>query len=158
MSYGYTTPQRDRSMNANQLPVFVYGTLRNGQGNYGWALNGRTTAELLASLDDADMFGIGRGFPYVADGIGTVIGELMYIGPEHFTDVLADLDRLEGYSGPGLHNHYDRLIRSVRLDEGTAVDAWVYLLGPERASRLTEEDRIVTGDWLAQAPTWETCS
>ena len=158
MRYGQAAATPNDSLAEDCLPVFVYGTLRNSQGNYFWALEGRTTSELPSFLDNADMYGRGRGFPYVADGTGSVRGELMYIDAQHYTDVLSTLDGLEGYRGPGLANHYDRMVRSVRLDDGSHVAAWVYLLDPVRAGRFSDDDRIITGDWPQQSPARETCS
>lgn len=139
------------------LPAFVYGTLRSGEGNWSWCLQGRTIAEMPATLTGARMWSNG-GFPfvYMDESVKTdvVVGELMYI-PEHlFAEVLRDLDGLEGYRGPGNEfNLYDRKVVTVTTEDGEQVEAYTYLVS-ERIyeDRLRDSDpsiRIASGDWLA---------
>jgi gamma-glutamylcyclotransferase (GGCT)/AIG2-like uncharacterized protein YtfP len=139
------------------LPAFVYGTLRNGEGNYSWCLSGRTLAEQPATLSGARMWSNG-GFPFVsmkdAEDNHVVVGELMYIPENLFADVLRDLDSLEGYRGPGAaSNLYDREIVTVTTADGEQVEAYTYLVS-ERiyTDRLRECDPSIVigdGDWIA---------
>lgn len=46
-----------------RLPVFAYGTLRPGEGNYAWALAGKTTAEVPATVVGMVLLD-GPGFPF----------------------------------------------------------------------------------------------
>lgn len=129
-----------------QLPVFVYGTLRPGCANFSWTLDGNTTSITPATLDAAVMYR-GPGFPYVAAGDGVVVGDLIDLVPGRYRDVLATLDRLEGYDPDrrGGSNHYDRVQRTVTTADGPR-PAWVYMVasGPGR-------EPIRSGDWLAAA-------
>jgi gamma-glutamylcyclotransferase (GGCT)/AIG2-like uncharacterized protein YtfP len=102
-----------------QYPVFVYGTLRHGQGN--------------------------------------IVGDLITIDPTHYTQVLADLDRLEGYHPARAEDsHYIRTATPVTatnpLPGGgtweTFHTAWIYLAGdgvdPDTMTRVPGDD------WLAR--------
>lgn len=135
----------------SNLPFFVYGTLRPGQGNHRRLLAGRFTQEIAATLPGHALYG--PGLPYVTAGEETsvVVGELIFVAPAGYAEVLTDLDRLEGYR-PGRAGHYDRQEREVRYTgpDGfeTTVLAWVYLAGPVARERLRPSDRIASGDWL----------
>ena len=140
-----------------QHSVFVYGTLRPGQGNYRRLLAGRTMGEVSATAEGLALYG--SGFPYAVPQPGArVVGDLLTIKPELYRDVLADLDPLEGYypGRPGA-SHYIRKTRSVvalnRTPNGgtwrALHTAWIYLAGPDvDPSRMP---RITDDDWLAPA-------
>ena len=134
------------------LPFFVYGTLRPGQGNYR-LLAGRTTAEFPATLDGHALYG--PGLPYVTAGEddSAVVGDLIFVAPEHYREVLDRLDCLEGYRPGRRCCHYEREARTVRyVDAGGAeatTRAWVYLAGPAARERLRPAERIAGGNWLA---------
>ena len=124
----------------DQLPVFVYGTLRPGRGNYGWALSGRTVNEEPATLAGAVMHH-GPGFPYVVTGDGVVVGDLIEVDPAAYDDVMASLDALEGYRPARRSNLYDRVVTSVRTATGPR-KAWVYL-----AARVPAGPLVASGEW-----------
>ncbi len=138
---------------SDQLPFFVYGTLRPGQGNHRRFLGGRTTQEVPAVLHGHELFDI--GLPYVVGSTpdAMVVGDLAFVLAEHYSDVLADLDRLEGYSRHRPGGHYQRQALPVRYqggdgDEATAL-AWVYLAGPAVRARLLGASPVPGGDWAA---------
>ena len=136
-----------------ELPVFVYGTLRNGEHNYDWALAGRTTNEQPATLADTIMYSAG-GFPYCTPNTDpttnhSVVGELMTIHPDKYTETLNGLDRLEGYDADDDDNHYDRVIIDVTLADGTTVTAYTYLVGTRYDNGLNRLPVVPNGDWLA---------
>lgn len=132
-------------------PFFVYGTLRPGQANHARLLAGRTTAEVPATLPGHVLYG--PGLPYVTAGeeSSAVVGTLVFVAPERYAEVLADLDHLEGYR-PGRPCHYERKARVVRHPGPDGADttsvAWVYLAGPAVRERLRPAERIPSGDWL----------
>src|SRR5262249_3285693 len=70
----------DSTAPLEELPVFVYGTLRTGQDNYVRFLAGKTTRELPATLPDHSMY-VAYGYPFVTDVFDgrAVIGDLMYL-------------------------------------------------------------------------------
>lgn len=138
---------------STNLPVFVYGTLRTGEGNYAWALKGQTSREEPATLTAARIYD-GIGFPFVsrlaALPTDNVRGDLMHIPEDRYDDVLDSLDGLEGYFGPdNPMNMYDRVLVAVTLDDGTEVEAYTYLVS-ERLfhNRVSSLAVITSGDWV----------
>ncbi|MEU6756886.1 gamma-glutamylcyclotransferase family protein [Streptomyces sp. NPDC046685] len=132
------------------LPFFVYGTLRRGEVNHDLFLRGRTASEEPATLPDAALYD-GPGYPYALHRPGSaVVGELITAAPDAYGELLAALDVLEEYAGPGRPgNLYDRTAREALRPDGTAVRAWVYLASPPLARHLTQAGvEIPGGDWL----------
>jgi len=137
--------------------VFVYGTLRPGQSNYRRLLADRTVREVPASAKGLALYS--NGFPYAVPQLGArVIGDLITIKPELYQEVLADLDRLEGYRpGHPDHSHYIRTTRSVvvvnHTPNGGAWEAfhtaWVYIAGP--MINPLNLPRVADDDWCAVA-------
>ncbi|WP_418956930.1 gamma-glutamylcyclotransferase family protein [Streptomyces tritici] len=132
-------------MSQEELPFFVYGTLRPGEANHDLFLRGRTAAEEPALLSGAVLYD-GPGYPYAALGDGRIAGELVTAAPGAYDRLLVVLDRLEDCFGPGHpRNLYERVRRDVvRLRDGATVPAWVYLAAP--AARTGPP--IEGGDWL----------
>jgi gamma-glutamylcyclotransferase (GGCT)/AIG2-like uncharacterized protein YtfP len=138
------------------LPIFVYGTLRPGQGNYDRFVLGKTAREVAAMLPDHAMFVL-DGYPCItadANG-GAVIGDTLILQPELFPAVLAALDRLEGYTPGDASSPYLRVRRRVRTGEGDGGEpprtslAWVYVAGEPALLRRPACDPVPGGDWLA---------
>jgi gamma-glutamylcyclotransferase (GGCT)/AIG2-like uncharacterized protein YtfP len=137
-----------------QLPFFVYGTLRPHQGNYERFLEGRTASEVPGLLDGHALYA--AGIPYVVESTpdAVVVGDLVFVLPCDYEDVLADLDRLEGCSPRrGGACHYQRHARPVRYLDADRVEAtvvaWVYLAGPSARARLAGSRPVPGGDWVA---------
>jgi len=103
--------------------VFVYGTLKRGQGNHGILHNKSEFVAHARIGNEFTAYSKGIGYPFMAEvaGIGCV-GEVYQVNDE----VLANLDRLEGHPG-----YYERKVRPVVCGDGTEVLAWVYLMGNE---------------------------
>jgi gamma-glutamylcyclotransferase (GGCT)/AIG2-like uncharacterized protein YtfP len=141
------------SNSETQLPFFVYGTLRPHQGNYERFLEGRTASEVPGFLDGHALFA--AGIPYVVEATpdAVVVGDLVFVLPWDYVEVLADLDRLEGYSPRrGAACHYQRHARPVRYLDADGVEAtvvaWVYLAGPAARARLAGTQPVPGGDWV----------
>ena len=138
-----------------QYPVFVYGTLRHGQGNYRRLLEGRTVRELPCIAKGLALFG--TAIPYAVPFPGArIVGDLITIDPTQYTQVLADLDRLEGYHPARPEDsHYIRTTTPVTatnpLPGGgtweTFHTAWIYLAGAPIGPDMT---RIPGDDWLTR--------
>lgn len=133
-----------------ELPFFVYGTLRPGEPNHDLCLRGRTSREVPARLEGAVLYD-GPGYPYAVEAPGTVLGDLITARPGAYAELLAVLDELEEYLAPGHpRNVYERVAREVRPADGTPVRAWVYFAAARVARELRARGRlIVSGDWLA---------
>ncbi|MGW5348399.1 gamma-glutamylcyclotransferase family protein [Streptomyces sp. NPDC004050] len=137
-----------------ELPFFVYGTLRPGEVNHALFLRGRTAAEDPARLPGALLYD-GPGYPYAVRQEGAeVVGELITAAPGAYATLLAELDRLEEFHGPGLPvNVYDRVRCDAVRPDGTRTPAWVYLAAPPLARRLRASGtEIPGGDWLGRRP------
>lgn len=137
-------------MAGEQLPFFVYGTLRLGQPNYRRLLQGRTVSEVRAELRGAHLYDMGF-FPVAVeaeDENAVVIGEMMALRPEDYNAVIRRLDTLEGvdteHPEAGL---YRRAVHSVYVvGAGAPVRAWVYL---GNAGYLHQQAELIAhGDWL----------
>lgn len=134
-----------------QLPFFVYGTLRQGQGNH----------RLVAASADAVREALlprhrlyASGIPYVAetgDPGCAVTGELLLIRPGEYDEVMARLDRLEGYRPPACQLYVRTACRVLFRDQPGGpwreCEAWVYRGGADFGYR---DDLLVPGgDWVA---------
>jgi gamma-glutamylcyclotransferase (GGCT)/AIG2-like uncharacterized protein YtfP len=120
--------------------LFVYGTLMNGGVNH----------HLLARY--AELIGPGRmrgrlflvdyypGLVDSDDPAETVAGEVWRLTEP---DILRELDDFEGCTeAPPL---FFRVSRTVALDGGQSLDAWVYLY----ARPISGQQPIPSGDWRA---------
>lgn len=130
-----------------QLPFFVYGTLRRGQGNHR-IVEGMLAAEHDAQLDGHVLYEAGLPYIGACGGEGTVIGDLLIPRADVYDEVLRRLDRLEGFRPPngGL---YVRIACPVTFagGPGGACEAWVYHGG----DRFSFEPGLIVpgGDWVA---------
>ncbi|MET4238598.1 gamma-glutamylcyclotransferase family protein [Bradyrhizobium sp. RT10b] len=105
--------------------VFVYGTLKRGQGNFG-RLEAATFCGDAVTV--AKYWMLDGGFPVVlelpeGEEGHPVKGEVFEVNDAE----LADLDRLEGYRGEGRHNMYDRKIVEVQIEGGPVAQVFMYI-------------------------------
>lgn len=130
-------------------PVFVYGTLRRGERNRALVADAARSAP--GWLDGHALHGQGLAIPYITPSPGSrVRGELVWPRDGGEDELLARLDALEGFVAEGdPANHYDRVGRTCRSDDGARVAAWVYVAGPDARAWLgAGPDRAVpSGDW-----------
>jgi gamma-glutamylcyclotransferase (GGCT)/AIG2-like uncharacterized protein YtfP len=143
-------------MNRRHRPVFVYGTLRPGQGNYRYLLAEHATEDRPARVRGYALYG--AGFPYAVRERGSVIqGAVVWIDPAAYIETLEGLDRLEGFrpDRPG-QSHYVRVNVSATcatpLPGGGTYETfhrvWMYEAGPR--FRTDRHSRIDSGDWVAE--------
>jgi gamma-glutamylcyclotransferase (GGCT)/AIG2-like uncharacterized protein YtfP len=129
------------------LPLFVYGTLRQGEANH-HLLKKVTLSCRPARLEGAAMYDLGP-YPMIMDGEGIVTGELIEIDPTRYEATLRRLDVLEGVNGNDPENPqglYRRVRRKVHVESSElAVEAWVYLGREETARRGILRPG---GDWV----------
>jgi gamma-glutamylcyclotransferase (GGCT)/AIG2-like uncharacterized protein YtfP len=126
--------------------VFVYGTLRTGQSNYGivadWVKRAR-----LATIEGMLYHLPAYGFPAVVPGTGTVYGEVLEF--TDFSSALEAMDDLEDYKGPGKDNFYERVVVSARLNNGSEVECYAYVFPVTREQWLRSEAVYISGgDWV----------
>jgi gamma-glutamylcyclotransferase (GGCT)/AIG2-like uncharacterized protein YtfP len=140
------------SPNPSHLPFFVYGTLRVGQGNYGYLLRGKTINARPATFTGGLMYDNG-GFPFVVHApeqpAGLIHGDLVDVRTTRYAQVLTDLDALEGYVPGRARNMYERIEVDVQPAEGAPVRAHMYVAAPAMYPRIQTLDPIPSGDWVA---------
>lgn len=106
-----------------QLPIFVYGTLKRGESREPlWPaqparVEGATT---LGSLYDLGPY------PALIPGSDVVAGELWHISPADLEATLARLDGIEGFLPEG-NNLYERRVVRCRNEAGQMLEAYTYL-------------------------------
>jgi gamma-glutamylcyclotransferase (GGCT)/AIG2-like uncharacterized protein YtfP len=135
----------------DQLPFFVYGTLRLGQGNH------RIVEADLEAVREARLPGhvlYGDGLPYIAacgDPASIVTGDLLMVRPGQYERSLRALDRLEGYNPPEYQMYVRTRVRAGFRDGPDGpwqeCDAWAYLGG--NSFRYHPRLVIASGDWAA---------
>ena len=127
--------------------VFVYGTLRPGQGNHARHVRGRTVSEEPAVLPGAILYE-GPGYPFaLPEPDSEVRGEILRPDPGQYASLLAALDELEGYRPGARDNLYERELRTVRLADGSTADAWVYFAAAPLARRLRGSGTPLPDGW-----------
>lgn len=122
--------------------VFVYGSLRTDFWNYDKVLKNRVRHVQEGSIEGA-LYHLPAGYPAVIDGKDRVYGEVFTLSKDN---VIKSLDVLEGYTGEGENNLYERKKCKVRLADGTEEMCWVYLYADKSEAR--KSGRLVShGDW-----------
>lgn len=119
-------------------PLFVYGTLRRGNGNRHARLLDRAALFLGSGRVQGRLYRV-RWYPGMtlrsSEG-EWVVGDLFRLRDPA---TLAALDEYEGA------NEYRRVLTTAVLEDGEATRCWVYeYIGP-----VKEERRIKSGDWMA---------
>lgn len=119
------------------IKVFVYGTLRKGEGNHRLLAEATCLAEQCWT--EGQLYDTGFGYPAMKISSSTyVYGELYSITESE----LNRLEQLEGYRVDGENNLYNRIQQTVYTDSGKVV-AFMYVANKETLLR----SRISNGDW-----------
>lgn len=129
------------------LPIFVYGTLRGGEYNWATLLKGKTQQEQPAVAPQHTLYA--DQFPFVADGTGSVVGDLMIVRAELYHAVIKALDTLEEFDPLTGTGWYLRVARVVMVGNESTL-AWIYHGSPAVLSQFTSQHHIPEGDWLAR--------
>lgn len=128
-----------------QLPIFVFGTLRPGCGN-DHVYRGLAVSNLdgLATLADHRLVSNGA-FPYCIPAEGeTTTGALIITTAGMWPEAMAAMDLLEG-----VPMHYDRVECTVTTPDGD-IRAWYYL--PDHWQNYAGLDRVPNNDWSDREP------
>lgn len=99
--------------------LFVYGTLKPGQGNYHHVERFVVSAE--PAVAKAILVDLGA-FPGLLEGRGSVRGILLVVSPA----ALLITDRIEGYVQGRDRNLYERIEIEVLTQSRATVSAWTY--------------------------------
>lgn len=139
----------------NRHPIFVYGTLRPGEGN------ARVWVDRAEARHDGTCFVLGRalvdsgGFPYLVPALtAQTVGALIVPADEHYDAVLDRMDDLEGYHPDSRHNHYERITIAVVTPDGP-VRAWTYVPASRALDHVARLPDVATNeagryDWAAK--------
>lgn len=136
---------------AQRFPVFVYGTLREGQGNSSLMEPAVTNLD-PATLRGAAIYGADAPFPYALEDSNPnaqVVGELVELSADTEGRMARHrLDQLEGFDSmfPS-ESHYERVKVNVDVD-GESRTAWTYLARGLARERLATMRPIPHGDWI----------
>ena len=119
-------------MKSNTVQIIAYGTLMTGEPNHRFC---RNAVAIQPCTITGTLYDTGWGFPaFVPGETGTVRAELIEIPVADWPA----MDRLEGY--PRL---YDRMLVPSTLEDGSTVEAWVYVM-----NRLPPQAKVIpSGDW-----------
>jgi gamma-glutamylcyclotransferase (GGCT)/AIG2-like uncharacterized protein YtfP len=133
------------TINQQQLKVFVYGTLKPNGKYYPIYCQGKTIKEQKCTAL-GKLFALPCGYPAMVMGNEQIWGFLLI-----FADVkeLANLDKLEGYSGydNASNNEYERREILVYDENNLPLDtAWVYFMSKEKVNAL-KGNYLVNGYW-----------
>jgi gamma-glutamylaminecyclotransferase len=112
--------------------VFVYGSLRRGQGNHAVIQAGTFVGE-ARTLPRFTLYNLGPFPALVSDGNTAVVGELYEVDEQ----TLGRLDRLEGC--PRLYQRH-----AITLEDGTLAHAYV-----QRLDQVRGRSKIASGNWCA---------
>ena len=138
------TPVRKQD---KELPVFVYGTLLPGHGNYAHFLEGYTLMEENGTMK-GKMYNNHDAYPVVdVTEEGVVKGVVMHIKPNIFQGVLDGLDNLEGYTKGYKDNLYERVVVDVTTVSGSVVQCYTYSKGALFNEYCKELPVIESGSW-----------
>lgn len=130
-----------------ELPVFVYGTLLPGHGNYEYFLEGHTLMEEVGTMQ-GKMYDNHGAYPVVDTKLeGTVKGMIMHIQPAKFQAVMESLDHLEGYQEGCTNNLYERVVVDVKSVSGSVVKCYTYSMGALFHECIDSLPEIASGDW-----------
>ncbi|RSL34801.1 gamma-glutamylcyclotransferase [Salibacterium salarium] len=130
---------------SRKLPVFVYGTLRNGLHNYENILKDQTATENNATSVGSLYAVDHESFPcLVREGRTIIQGEVMYIKEDRYDDILKKLDYLEGYDESNIQeSDYVREVTTVTDDKGQDVEVYIYYWNQPRGLG----EYITSGCW-----------
>ncbi len=127
-------------------PVFTYGTLRPGESAWGRVSNDVTSTRGSRMADMSLYLSADRSFPWGVEGGSGIAGDLLYLKPASYGEVVARMDAYERYN-PALPPDNQAYVRSRRTaTDGT--QSWVYVTGPRQAVYVRQSlPWISSGDW-----------
>lgn len=138
-------------------PVFVYGTLRRGQGNFP-IFGGHYYDVEGGEVSGISIYGAERAFPYAKENEENsnafVKGDIIWVDQTSFgAEVRYSLDSLEGFSSDfPSDSHYERKLKVATFKDqsGNQVEqlVWIYVASGRYRNQLSKQDIIENGDWV----------
>lgn len=144
-------------MSQSQLRVFVYGSLLPGLHNHPLI---QGAEEVSSGTITGVLFSMGA-FPalvtndHLREPVDLQVKGIVY---NIDTDILADLDALEGYVQGADYNLYERILVDVSLPSGEKISAFVYAASAYILRDIVEcrLPQVNNGDWAAWAARYVT--
>jgi len=131
-----------------ELKVFVYGTLKPGECNYGRYCEGHVIDQFPA-IAYGTLFDLPMGYPALVEGYKPVYGTVLHLDSP---SLLETLDALEDFeqNRPLEDNEYIRIRIRVYDHHGTSCGtAWTYMMDENKAIRLGGKI-LSRGEWSSQ--------
>jgi gamma-glutamylcyclotransferase (GGCT)/AIG2-like uncharacterized protein YtfP len=126
------------------LPIFVYGTLMPGQPNdYLW--QGCSQSVEGAYISGCYLYDFGYYPVMIKGGGGRVVGQLIHLKKECYSQTIQVLDCLEGYdSQHPTDSNFQRVRSEVSRPNGENLEAWAYF---GVLKNINNSPLIENGDW-----------
>ncbi len=137
-----TTTAPVRTDSTRKHRVFVYGTLKRGNGNHHLLAHSEFIGKATTAPEFRLLSAFRNVFPYLVPGEKSIIGEVFEVDEA----TLRNLDRLEGYRPGQTNNHYNRETITVNVG-GEAMDVLVYTLNVAMEDDLSRYDEFPGTDW-----------
>ncbi len=131
-------------MNEEGPRVFVYGTLMEGYSNHRHFLKGKASLRGPATMEGV-LYHLPAGYPAMVEGEGCVKGQVVEL---FALRSLEEIDVLDRFGEGRDDNLYERVRRTVFVDNGAPLNCWVYLY---RDAKIAGTNGILVpwGDWDA---------
>jgi len=147
-----TTPNKDLAwtMPSENLPIFVYGTLKRGEEREPmWP---RPAIKVERATTQGRLFDLGP-YPALTEGTDTIDGELWHIAVDDLDVTLAALDEIECFGNDDVDLYVRRIVR-CQTESGAIQKAYTYFLAAP--NELADRSSIPPGQdgkcrWSAQS-------
>ena len=132
-----------------QIPLFVYGTLRTGQMGER-VVRDDVVNKSVAQLPGYDLWisrspAGGGPWPWIVPGSGSTTGEILYFNPQRAAQALARADSWEGYTPGGNVNAMNYSREVVMSNQGYV---YAYVATPNRQAFIRSHGtRVASGDY-----------
>lgn len=131
-----------------ELPIFVYGSLREGFFNYDKYLKGKVLRKTEGKTKGKLYHMPYKNYPALLDGDNDVYGEIMIL--DDYENTIKALDELEGYNGPNnTLNEYEKKIVDIKETcSGEIRKCYIYAYNVDNDFRFQKESvYIKNGNW-----------
>lgn len=132
---------------ANNIRIFVYGSLREGFFNYDKYLKGNVISNELGRVKGIVYHLPHKGYPAIFEGEGYVEGEVMELS--NYEQTMKALDEMEGFYGENNpKNEYNKRLVEVELANGTKELCYAYFYNKDNDLEFDSKAILVeNGNW-----------
>lgn len=133
---------------SRELPIFVYGSLREGFFNYDKYLTGKVLSKSEGKIKGKLYHMPYKNYPALLEGNDTVYGEIMFISD--YENTMKSLDELEGYHGANNpSNEYEKKIVEIEyVHSGNKIECYLYSYNLNNDNEFKDKAIYIQhGDW-----------